>query len=160
MSAQDAAVAGGVGGDGGEDGHGGVLAEMDVADGGDGFGADEGDVAGEDEEMFREGRAGELEVGLEHLHGVAGAALLGLEDELDAGGGDGGSDAVGFVADDAVDVVGGDDGLGGGDDVEEEGAATDLVEDFGALALEPRAFACGHDGDGEVLCVHRCLWSH
>ena len=30
------------------------------------------------------------EVGLEHLHGVAGAALLGLEDEVDAGVFDGG----------------------------------------------------------------------
>jgi hypothetical protein len=46
------------------------------------------------------------EVGFEHLQGVAGAALLGLEDELDAGVGDGGFHAVGFVADDAVDVVG------------------------------------------------------
>ena len=59
--------------------------EVEVADGGDGFGADERDVAGEDEEMFGEGCAGELEVGFEHLDGVAGAALLGLEDELDAG---------------------------------------------------------------------------
>src|SRR5882757_7051394 len=110
--------------------------------------------------MFGERRAGELEVGLEHLHGVAGAALLGLEDELDAGGGDGGADAVGFVADDAVDLVGGDYGLRGGDDVEEEGATSDLMKDFGALALEPRAFACGHDGDGEFWGGHRPLWSH
>ena len=99
--------------------------------------------------MFREWRAGEFEVGLEHLHGVAGAALFGLKDELNAGVGDGGADAVGFVADDAVDVVGGNDFFCGCDDVEEEGAASDLVEDFGALTLEPRAFACGHDGDGE-----------
>ena len=104
--------------------------------------------------MFGERRAGEFEVGLEHLHGVAGAALLGLEDELDAGGGDGGADAVGFVADDAVDVISWDDGFCGGDDVEEKGAASDLVEYFGALAFEPRAFACGHDGDGEVVSVH------
>jgi hypothetical protein len=110
--------------------------------------------------MFGKGRAGELEVGFEHLHGVAGAALLGLEDELDAGGGDGGTDAVGLVADDAVDVVCGHDGLCGGDDVEEEGAASDFMEDFGALAFEPRAFACGHDGDGEVWGGHRPLWSH
>ena len=47
-----------------------------------------------------------------------------------------------------------------GDDVEEEGAATDLVEDFGAFAFEPRAFARGHDGDGEVVGVHRSIWSH
>jgi hypothetical protein len=29
------------------------------------------------------------------------------------------------------------------------------VEDFGPLALEPRAFACGHDGDREFWGVHR-----
>jgi len=81
---------------------------------------------------------------------VAGAALLGLEDELDAGGGDCGADAVGFVADDAVDVVSSHDSFGGGDDVEKEGAAADLVQDFWALTFEPRAFACGHDGDGET----------
>src|ERR1700743_3154707 len=92
----------------------------------------------------------EGEEGFEHLHGVAGAALLGLEDELDTGVFDGGADAVGFVADDAEDVIGGDDVFGGGDDGEEEGAAADLVEYFGALAFEPRAFARGHDGDGEV----------
>jgi hypothetical protein len=28
------------------------------------------------------------------------------------------------------------------------------VENFGALTLEPRAFACGHDGDGEVWGGH------
>ena len=111
-------------------------------------------------EMFGERRAGELEVGFEHLHGMAGAALLGLEDELDTGGRDGGADAIGLVPDDAVDVVGGNDGFRGGDDVEEESAASDLVEDLGALALEPRAFACGHDGDGETWGGHRPLWSH
>ena len=160
FDAEDAAVAGGVGGDGGEDGHGGVLGEMEVADGGDGFGADEGDVAGEDEEVLGERGFVEGEEGLEHLHGVAGAALFGLEDELDAGVLDCGFYAVGLVADDAEDVVGGDDLLCGGDDVEEEGAAADLVEDFGALALEPGAFSCGHDGDGEVWGVHIGIWSH
>ena len=99
--------------------------------------------------MLRERGAGELEVGFEHLHGVAGAALLGLEDELDAGMCDGGADAVGLVTDDAVDVVGGDNCFCGGDDVEEESTASDLMEDFGALTLETSAFACGHDGDGE-----------
>jgi hypothetical protein len=34
------------------------------------------------------------------------------------------------------------------------------VKNFGALALEPRAFACGHDGDGECWGGHRPLWSH
>ena len=64
------------------------------------------------------------------------------------------------MADDAVDLGCWDYGLCGGDDVEEQCAATDLVQDFGALTLEPRAFACGHDGDGEFVGVHRCLSSH
>jgi hypothetical protein len=110
--------------------------------------------------MFGKGCAGELEVSFEHLHGVAGTSLLGLEDELDSCGGDCGFYAVGFVADDAVDVFGGDYCFSCGDDVEEECAATDLVEDLGALAFEPCAFACGHDCDGEVGGVHRPLWSH
>ena len=40
------------------------------------------------------------------------------------------------------------------------GAASDLVEDFGALAFKAGAFACGHDGDGEVCGVHTGIWSH
>jgi hypothetical protein len=44
--------------------------------------------------------------------------------------------------------------------VEEESAAADLVEDLGAFTFEPRAFACGHDGDGESTGVHRPLSSH
>jgi hypothetical protein len=34
--------------------------------------------------------------------------------------------------------------------VEEKGATADFVENFGALAFEPRALACSHDGDGEA----------
>ncbi len=152
--AKDAAVSGGVGGYRGEDGHGGVLAEVGVADGGDGFRANEGHVAGEDEKVLGEWSFIEGEEGFEHLHGVAGAALLSLEDELDAGVLDGGLHTVGFVADDAEDVVYGDYLFCSGDDMEEESAASDLVEDFGTLAFEPRAFACGHDGDGEACMVH------
>jgi hypothetical protein len=123
---------------------------MEVTNSGDGFGADEWNVAGQDEEMLWERRAGEFEVGLEHLHGVAGAALLGLEDELYADVLDGGADAVGFVTDDAVDVISRDDLLCGGDHMKKKSAAADLMKNLGALALEPRAFACGHYGDGEV----------
>lgn len=104
--------------------------------------------------MFGERGFVEGEEGFEHLHGVAGAALLGLEDELDAGVFDCGFYAIGFVADDAEDVACRDYGFGGGDDVEEEGATADLVEDLGALAFEAGAFAGGHDGDGEVWGVH------
>ena len=77
--------------------------------------------------MRGEGGAGEFEVGLEDLHGVPGAALLGLKDELNAGGGDRGPYTLGLVSDDAVDLVGGDDRFGCGDDVEKERSATDLV---------------------------------
>ena len=45
---------------------------------------------------------------MRHLHGVAGTALLGLEDESNTGGGDRGPYALGLVSDDAVDVLGGD----------------------------------------------------
>jgi len=66
---------------------------------------------------------------------VAGSALLGLENEGDAGGFDGGADTVCFVADDAVDVVGGRDGFCRGDDVEDERLTTDFVEDFGTTGF-------------------------
>ncbi len=85
---------------------------------------------------------------------MAGAELVFLQDELDAGGGNCGAYAFGFVADDAEDVIGGDERLGRGDDVEKKGAAADLVEDFGALAFEPRALARGHDCYCETGCIH------
>ncbi len=122
--------------------------------GADGLGADEGDVAGEDDEVLGEGIAGEGEVGLDHLQGVAGAALLGLEDELDAGVGDGVADAVAFVADDCSRSGRRDDGLCGGDDVQQQGTATNLVQYLGSLALEPRAFAGGHDRDCKSCSIH------
>ena len=154
IGTKDAAIAGGVVGDGGEDGHGGVLTEMDVVDGGEGLGTDEGDVAGENEQVLWRLVAGEREPCFDHLQSVSGAALLGLQDELDAGVFDGGLYAVGLMADDAVDLVGWNESSGGGDDVEKEGAASDLVKNFGALAFEPRAFACGHDGDCESCSIH------
>ena len=52
--------------------------------------------------------AGDSEVGFEHLHGVAGAALLLLQDEVDAGWSDRGLYVLGLVADDAVDSLCGD----------------------------------------------------
>jgi hypothetical protein len=100
--------------------------------------------------MFGEWRAGEFEVGFEHLHGVAGASLLGLEDELNASGSDCGADAFRLMADDAIDMLCRDNGLCSGDDVEEKGATADFVENFWALAFQPRALACSHDRDGEA----------
>jgi hypothetical protein len=54
------------------------------------------------------------------------------------------------MADDAIDMLCRDNGLCSGDDVEEKGATADFVENFGALAFQPRALACSHDGDGEA----------
>ncbi len=158
--AEYAAIASGVRGHGGKYGHGSMLAEVQVADGDNGLRADEGHVSRENEKMFGEWRPGEFEVGLEHLHGVAGAALLGLYGELDTGRGDGRADAVGLVADDAEDVVRGDDGFGGGDHMKQERASTDFVENLRTSALEPRAFAGGHNGDGETVHVHTGISSH
>ncbi len=64
------------------------------------------------------------------------------------------ADEVFFIADDGVDIGGRGDLRSGGDDVEQEGLAADLVEGLGALRLEARAFARGHDGDGEVWFGH------
>jgi hypothetical protein len=91
---------------------------------------------------------------------VTGSALLRLKDELDAGGFDGGTDAVGLVADDAVDLIGRNDLAGRCDHVKQKGTASDFVKDLGTLALKPRTLACGHDGDGESLCFHVRLSSH
>ncbi len=68
-------------------------------------------------------------------------------------------DALGLVADDAEDLFGGDEGLRRGDDVEQQGAAADLVQDFGALAFEPRALARGHDGYCEICGFHGGIFS-
>ena len=50
--------------------------------------------------------------------------------------------------------VRGDERLGGRDDVQQKGAAADLVQHLGALALEPRALARGHDGYCETCRFH------
>ena len=130
-----------------------MLGEVEGRERGEGFGADEGDVAGEDEEVLGgvrvEAFGEDAVVAGDLLEGVAGAELLLLEGPADAEGLDGGLDLGGFVADDADDLVGY--GFGGGDDVEEQGLAADGVEDLGAAGLEACALAGGHDDDAEVF---------
>ena len=58
------------------------------------------------------------------------------------------------MADDAEDAVGGNERLCRIDDVEQQGSAADFVEDFGALAFEPRALSRGHDCHCETGCFH------
>ena len=74
---------------GAEQGHGGVLVEVEVEQAGDGLGGDLRGVAGENDDVIVGG-----ECGLRDHQSVAGAALLGLQDEIDAGMGDGGADAA------------------------------------------------------------------
>jgi hypothetical protein len=88
---------------------------------------------------------------------VAGAALLGLLDEADAGMFYGGADAGGFMADDAQDFAGWRYGFRGGNDVQQQRTAADFVENFGALGLEAGAFAGGHDGYAETLDGHAVM---
>jgi hypothetical protein len=58
------------------------------------------------------------------------------------------------VAHDAEDAICGNEELSGRDDVKQQGAAADLVEDLGALAFEAGALASGHDGDGKAVCCY------
>ena len=76
----DAAVAGGMVEVGAEQSHSGLFVEMEVEQAGDGLGRDLRGVAGENDDVVvgRERR-------LRDHESVAGAALLGLQDEIDAG---------------------------------------------------------------------------
>ena len=58
------------------------------------------------------------------------------------------------MADDGVDVGRGNNFRGRGDDVGKQRLASDFVEDFRVLGFEARAFAGGHDGDGNLGCGH------
>ncbi len=87
---------------------------------------------------------------LYHLKRMAGPQLFSLKDKLYAGGSDSGADAFCFVANNAVDMVGGNNLFRSSNDVEQKSASTDLVEDLGTLTPEPRAFTGSHDGDGEA----------
>ena len=118
---------------------------MKVEQEGDGLGRDLGSIAGENDDVVVV-----LEGGLSDHEGVSGAALFGLQNKIYAGGGDGGADAVGFVADDGEDIIRRDDTSGGGDDVRKQGLAANFVEDFWQLRFQACAFAGGHDGNGDV----------
>jgi hypothetical protein len=44
--------------------------------------------------------------------------------------------------------------FGRSDDVQQQGAAADLVQHFGALALKPRSLSRGHDGYCKTCRIH------
>ena len=78
-SCEYAAVAGGVVEVGAEQSHGGLLVEMEIEQAGDGLRRDLWRVAGENDHVVVGG-----ECGLRDHESVAGAALFGLQDEIDA----------------------------------------------------------------------------
>ncbi len=91
--------------------------------------------------VSREGPAGDHQ-------SMSGAALLGLQDEIDTGWGEGGADAAGLVTDDGEDVARGNDVGSGGDDMCQQRLSTNFMKHFRKLRFQARAFAGGHDGDG------------
>ena len=128
--AEDAAVAGGVVEVGAEQRHGSVLVEMKVEQVGDRLGSDLRSVAGESDDVVVGG-----ECGLCDHQRVAGAALLGLQDEINPGVGDGVADTAGFVTDDSEDIGGRDYMRSGGDYMREQRFAADFMQHFGKLRL-------------------------
>ena len=99
--------------------------------------------------------AGFGKVRLYLLEGVAGSALFGLEDKLNAGERDGCTYTVSLMADDAINVLGWHYRLRGVDYMQQQGLAADLMQDLGPLTFEPRTLTRGHDGNGKSGCVHR-----
>src|SRR5690348_4510691 len=79
---------------------------------------------------------------------MSGATLLALQDESDTGSGDGIAHALGFVADDGIDVAGRNYPGGGCDYVRQQGFAAHFMQYFGVLGSQPRSFARGQDRDG------------
>jgi hypothetical protein len=61
------------------------------------------------------------------------STLLGLQYEIYAAGNDGGADTVRFVADDSENVPRRNHAGSGGDDVSQQGLASDFMQNFGKL---------------------------
>src|SRR3954462_1643171 len=97
--------------------------------------------------MLRDRLAGEVKIRLQHLQRVPGAALVSLQDESDSRRLNRGTHAVSLMADDAEDFLRPRYRLRCGDDVQQQRAAANLMQDLGTLALQPRSLARGHDGD-------------
>jgi len=118
---------------------------LEVEQAGDGLGRNLRSISRENDDVVigGEGR-------LRDHQGVACAALRSLQDEIDASVGDGGADTIGFVADDGEDIVRRDYARGGRNDMSQQRLAADFMQHLWKLRLQPRAFAGGHDGDGNA----------
>jgi hypothetical protein len=82
---------------------------------------------------------------LRDLDGMPRSALLRLLHEADAGILYSGLDRCGLVADDDINVPRRNDLAGARDHVTQQRPAPDFMKHFGALRLEARALASGHD---------------
>ena len=99
--ANHAAVAAGVVEVSAEQGHRGLLVEVEIEQACDGLRRDLRSVAGENDDVIVGG-----ECGLRDHQSVSGAALIGLQDEVDARLSHDRADALSFVTDDDEDVRG------------------------------------------------------
>ena len=136
--AQNAAVGSGILERGGQDGHGRLLSLVELPELLEGLRADERHVSGEHQNVLVAGDGF-----ARTLDGVASAALFGLLDETDAGGGNRCFDPLGLVANDGINVAGRNNLAGGGNDVGQQGLSADLMQHLGAAGVEASALARG-----------------
>ena len=113
-----------------EQGHRGPFVQVEIEQAGDGLGRDLRSVAGKNNDVVVGG-----ECRLRDHQSVAGAALVGLQDEIDSGMGDDGADALGFVADDDEDVRRWYNLRGGGDNPGQQWLAANFMQNLGQLRL-------------------------
>ena len=109
----------------GEQRHRGLVGDVEIAQPGDGLGTDERSVARKHDHDIVSGQnlAGDHQ-------GMSGAALGILNHKADAGVRDCVANQFRFVADDGVDILGGNDSGGSPDDMGDERLAADLVQDL------------------------------
>ena len=161
--ADDASVAGRVLQPGSQNGHGRILGPVEVANFRDGRGGDQGSVARENQHVivFFQCLAGDH-------HGVSCAALFGLQDEVHLSIRDRSADALGFIADDRVDIPRRHNPGRSRDYMRQQRLASDFMQDFRVFRLQARALTGRHDGNGKTRPAGRrrtgtrrlrlCLW--
>ena len=153
--ANHATIAKRIGRRGGKNRHGSFFAEMEIAQTSNGLRSDQRHVAGEHKNILVRS----------HLfasahNGVSGAALFSLQDKLHAHGRNGSTHIFRLMADDDIDVLGGNDLLRGLDYVRQQRLAAYFMQHLGAAGLEPSAFACCHDYDGKLMVAVDFLVTH
>jgi hypothetical protein len=135
-------------------GHRRVLGLVKSVDRGESARLDERGVAGEDKNVFvsSDGFASTLDR-------VAGAALLSLFHKADPGRGNRSLHLLRLMAHNGKDIRWRNDLAGRGDHMAQQRLAANFMQNLGALRLQARALAGGHDDDGELrTCSHSCFF--